>query len=155
MVIHPFSPKVCANKSMLIWTRGFWATPWFVSSQMSKSPWIRQSSGPSLNGTTFKLKHCDILSCPNRPRWSWFLVDFFDSLASRSGAMDPSLGTEFNWREMMALQNWSMGQRHHMWKPSKPLQTFTHTIPPSNHQPTNQFFYITCHEPTLKLKYLI
>jgi hypothetical protein len=27
LVVHPFDPKVCANKTMLIWTRGFWATP--------------------------------------------------------------------------------------------------------------------------------
>ncbi len=55
LVIHPLNPKVCANKTMFIWTRGFWATPWLISAKMKKKKLINQSTRPFLNGTTFKL----------------------------------------------------------------------------------------------------
>jgi hypothetical protein len=96
LVVHPLSPKVCADKTMLIWTRRFWATPWFVSTKMNKRPLIGQNARPSRSGTPFKLKHCNILNYPNQPWWNWLLVNFSNSLVSWNGAMDPSLGIQFH-----------------------------------------------------------
>jgi hypothetical protein len=70
LVVHPLSPKVCADKTMFIWTRKFPATPTFVSTKISKKPMIKKNVEPSLSGTPFKLKHCNILSYPNQPWWN-------------------------------------------------------------------------------------
>jgi hypothetical protein len=55
LVVHPLDPKVSANKTMFIWTKGFWANLWLIFAKMNKRPLINQNTRSFLNGTTFNL----------------------------------------------------------------------------------------------------